>query len=480
MKQKLLFYLSGAILIYLGSGLLFPAVFAYATGSEDWSVFSEAAIFILSIGIALWRLGQNHQSIITSRWGSAFLLLAWLLLSLGGALPYAMAGYLSFPDALWESISGFTTTGLTELVSPSPAFLLWRSLTQWLGGALMLIFLVSILPVVSGKFGLSLAGRHTIGFSQRIHHMFQLVYGVFTAYVTFTLLAAGLFYWCGLSVFDATNLALVTISTGGCYDFSRIQPELNLSIQLIMAGCMFLASSSFLLYWQAGHLRSIKHLWGNLETKAFLVILLTFGSLESGYLWVHHLYDGMDSLRYGFFHVLSFTSTTGITLGDIHGWPSFSYYLLFILLFVGGSIISTTGGIKLLRFIVLFKSASAEMRRTLHPRMVVTIHVAGNAVPMPISGNILTFFFMFIVCFLSGGILISLSGLSVMDSLALSIACLASTGPALEITEFAGGFASLPGWTKGLCAFLMILGRMEIFAFLVVLQGIFRVSSRNW
>ena len=480
MKQKLLLYLLGFIFIYLSWGMLLPAMFAYTIGSEDWLVFGKAAFIILAVGLLAWRAGHDHQSIITARWGSAFLLLAWLSLAIGGALPYAMAGCLSFSEALLESVSGFTTTGLTELVNPSPAFLLWRSITQWMGGSLILIFLVSLLPVVSGKFGLSLAGRHTIGFSQRIHHMLRLIYGVFTAYVTFTLIAIGLFYWCGLSLFDAVNLALVTISTGGCYDFSHIAPALHHSVQLIMIGCMLITSSSFLLYWQAGHLRNIKHLFGNMETKAFLAILLIFGSLESFYLWTHHLYDGMDSLRYGFFHVISFASTTGITLGDIHGWPPFSYYILFILLFVGGSIISTTGGIKLLRFIVLFKAASAEMRRTLHPHMVVTIHIAGNAVPMQVSGHILIFFFMFMTCFLLGGILISLAGLSVMDSLALSIACLTSTGPALEITEFAGGFASLPAWTKGLCAFLMILGRMEIFAFLVVLQGIFRVRSRNW
>ena len=478
MNRGLFAFLTGQLLICAGLAMVLPLT--VTTGLESVA-FAVPAAVLVAMGLAACAYGRNRKSFVTARLGASFLLAAWLLLPAAASLPYVISGVLPVGPALLESISACTTTGLSLLPpQASPAFIVWRSLCQWLGGLLFLTLVMTIMPVASGKFGLNLSGQPFQGFSQRLHHMRRTAAVTAGLYGLFTLAGLGLYSLCGLTFFDAVNMALITISTGGCYGFIQQGLPGNFPAQAVMAAGMFAGSNSFLLYGQVLRRNELRHLAGYVEAKAFCALVLLLGLLVSANLWLRQVYGLADSLRLGFFQVLSFASTTGASLGSVAAWPSFSRYILFILLFAGGSILSATGGIKLLRFCVLFKATAAEMRRTMHPHMVVSLHLAGRPIPTSVGGYILAFFFMYMACFLFFGLLLSLTGLPVMDSLGLSISCLTSAGPAIEITDLAGGFPGLPGWALGLCGFLMILGRLEVFAFFAVLHSLFHSRRQQW
>ncbi len=191
------------------------------------------------------------------------------------------------------------------------------------------------------------------------------------------------------------------------------------------------------------------------------------------------VYDGLDSLRYGFFQVVSFCSTSGFLNTNVETWPEFDKFVLFILVFVGGCIGSAAGGMRVMRFIVLFKIAKQEMRRTLHPHMVISLKINSVPVDMKIVSRVLSYFFLFMAVFFVSTIIISLSGLEPMQAMGVAVGCLSSTGATASLFGITD-FSLMPAWVKMYCALLMILGRLEIFSFLIILQTGLQYMYRRW
>ena len=196
-------------------------------------------------------------------------------------------------------------------------------------------------------------------------------------------------------------------------------------------------------------------------------------------LWRSGVYDFWQSLRYGTFAVVSFLSTTGYASAQFSLWPGFDRYVLFLLVFAGGCIGSATGGLRIMRIIVLFRMAAREMRRTLHPQMVVSLKIDGVSVSMKIISRVLSFFFLYMGVFFFSMLVISLSGIPLLQSMGVAAGCLSSVGSTAELYGLAS-YASLPVWTKLYCTFVMILGRIEIFSFLIVLQTIAARFHSKW
>ena len=242
---------------------------------------------------------------------------------------------------------------------------------------------------------------------------------------------------------------------------------------------MLLASGNFLLYWKSWERRDFKSLFCDAEWRTFLTVVVVTGCLVSFHLWRFGVYDGWDNLRYGFFQVLSFISTSGFSSAAYSTWPEFDKYVLFALAFVGGCIGSATGGLKVMRFMVLFKMAAQEMRRTLHPHMVISLKIDGVPVDMKIISRVLSYFFLFMATFFVSMLIISLSGVTPVQAMGMAVGCLSSVGSTMDLFGVAD-VSVLPAWTKLYCSFLMILGRVEIFSFLVVIQTAFGYLRRRW
>ena len=481
MSIKLLMFLLGRVALLAGTALLLPLGLAFFEGAPGQAAFAESALLMLVSGLVLTLAGRDHQRKVMVREGALLLVLVWALLGIAGMLPYILDSRLDWLDAAVESVSGFTTTGMSCIADDSPRpFLLWRSLTQWLGGLNILVILVTVLPEIGGCFGMTLSLHQSIAFSQMLGRMKKAAYGVASIYAVFTLILAVLYGFCGLGVFDAVNLSLVTLATGGRYDSPAINGFDNASLAAAAMLGMLVSSGNFLLYWEAARRRTLGDVLRDTELRAFVALVVVFGLVTSWHLWHFDVYDLTHSLRYGFFEVLSFASTTGFAASHFELWPAFDRYVLFILVFVGGCIGSSTGGLKVIRFLVMLKSAGAEMRRTLHPHMIVHIALDGVTIPLKIVGRILSFFFMFLSVFFVFVLLISLSGMTVLESMGLVAACLSSVGPAAMLAGGADTFVHLPAWTKAACCCLMVLGRLEIFSFLIVLQTALGSLRRKW
>lgn len=242
---------------------------------------------------------------------------------------------------------------------------------------------------------------------------------------------------------------------------------------------MVLASLNPLLCWKSWQRRSLCFFLRDTEMQVYLLLLLAGGALIALNLSHHGLYDSATGLRYGFFQAASFLSTCGFVSAPCWEWPPFSRLLLFVFVFIGGCIGSAGGGIKVIRFLVLLRMALAEVRHTLHPHMVVSIKVDELAVPAKVVGRILSFFFLFLSIFVLSSLVIALSGLSMMQSMGVAAGCLTSAGSTAALFG-QGNLAWAPYWLKLFCAFLMVLGRIEIFSFFVLLDRGFRSLGKNW
>lgn len=428
--------------------------------------------------------GRHHKRQVGAGEGAWYMVLVWLILSLLGMVPYVMAGVFTSPaDAFFESVSAFTTTGTSVLADggatlPS-SLLLWHSLMGWLGGLNFILMLVSVMPLVSGCFGLTLSVHQSVSFSPMVASMQESARKVGCIYLVITMFSVFLYWLAGLSPTAAVNQGLMTLSTSGgdsLFDFLRYDSR---ALEGAGALSMLLASGNFLLYWKVWERRSLKIFLHDAELRYFFIMFLSVSAVVSFHLWHYGIYEGWDNLRYGFFQVLSFISTSGFASTSMESWPEFDKYVLFLLAFIGGCIGSSTGGLKVMRFMVLFKMTSRELQRTLHPHMVVSLKIDGVPVDMKIVSRVLSYFFLVIITFFASMLIISLAGVTPIQAMAMAVGCLSSVGSTMALFGVTD-VASLPAWTKVYCGFLMILGRIEIFPILLVLQHSVSYVWRRW
>ncbi|WP_308590689.1 potassium transporter TrkG [uncultured Megasphaera sp.] len=484
MNRNVVFYLIGCLAVGNGLVLLIPMAAALFWGEAGLRYFGPAAAAALLFGGYCLYRGRTHKRHLGAGEGAWYMVAVWVFLGLLGMIPYLMAGTFASPaDAFFESVSAFTTTGTSCLADGGAALpaslFLWHSLMEWLGGLNFILILVSVLPQVSGCFGLTLSVHQSVAFSPMVSRMESAARQAGCIYVAITLCSMVLYWLAGLPAGTAFHQGLMTMSTSGgdaLFDFSNYD---SLGLEAAGALSMLLASGNFLLYWKAWERRDVKSLFKDAELRTVLILIAFTGLIVSLHLWRHGVYDGWDNLRYGFFQVLSFSSTSGFASADYAAWPEFDKYILFALAFVGGCIGSATGGLKVMRFMVLFKMAAQEMRRTLHPHMVISLKIDDIPVDMKIISRVLSYFFLFMGTFFLSMLIISLSGVTPMQAMGVAIGCLSSVGSTMELFGI-NDVSVLPAWTKIYCSFLMILGRVEIFSFLIVLQTAFGYLRRRW
>jgi len=469
----------GILLVMNGIFMLSCIPFSLSDHDGDWKDILLSAWISSSFGAILLQTTRNRKNNeLSKRDGYLIVVLGWLSMSLFGTLPYIVSGAIpNFTDAFFETLSGFSTTGATileDIESVNKGILFWRSLTQWIGGMGIIVLAVAVLPIL-GIGGMQLFVAEAPGISPdklqpRIKETAKRLWYI---YLGLTATEFVLLWVSGMTFFDAINHALTTMATGGFSTHNdSIAAFSSPLIQYILILFMFLAGTNFTMTYFGLHGRFLKVL-KNEEFRLYLGFCLLI-SLAVG-LVVYGL--GQDSweqsFRDGAFQAVSIITTTGYITQDYTAWTPFVTVLFFILMFVGASAGSTAGGVKIVRHILLIRNSILELKRQIHPSAIIPVRFNGKAVSQDIIYNILAFIMIYILVFAMGSIAMALMGVDFVTAIGSVATSLGNIGPGIGSVGPVDNFAHLPTGGKWLLAFLMLLGRLELFTVLILFTPYF-------
>jgi len=430
------------------------------------------------VGFVLTKHGHKEGR-MGIREGFAIVSGAWILTSLSGALPFYLSTAVpSYLDGVFETVSGLTTTGASVI---DKSILLWRSLTHWLGGMGIIVLFIVFLPKIGAGavhlFNAEVPGPMAERVLPRIRDNATRLWQI---YVGLTVLEIVLLMLAGMSWFDSVNHSFATMATGGfSTKNSSIMYYNNSLIELIIIVFMIIAGGNFGLYFLAWS-RGLKHIWRDTEFRIYLSIIAIATLAISLSLWLVENKEIVSSLRLALFQVASIMTTTGFASDDFNKWPSLAKIVLILLMFIGGSAGSTAGGIKVARMILLMKLGWAELRRAVHPRAVTSINYGGKHVDSLRLNTVAVFFFLFMTIFALAAILLSATGLEPFDAMSAAAATLGNVGPGFGVVGPTTTYSSINAFGEVVLIFCMLLGRLELFTLLVVLQPEFWRSRKSW
>lgn len=466
---------------YLGLLMLVPVIISVIYNENDVWAFIISALITTSFGFILETATKPPERIKEIQRKEGFLIAAlfWFAASIFGAIPYLIYGVFNHPvDAWFESVAGFTTTGatvLTDLEVVPYGMLFWRSFSQWLGGMGIIVLGIAILPrlAVGGMqlMGLEAPGPTTEKITPRIAETAKKLWGVYLL-LSFLLIVFLLF--AGMPIFDSVLQSFSTMSTGGFSPNSLSVGFYNSSIiDVIITIFMFIAGMNFvLLYWS---LRGdFKRLTRNSELKYYFFLNLSVILIVSFELWSTIYPNFFEALRYGSFQVISISTGSGFSTANFDLWPSFSKWFLLMLMFFGGCAGSTTGSIKIIRIMVLFKKGYQELHKIIYPHAIVPIRVNAKPISPEIVSSITSFFLIYLFIFLiSTLIVMAAEDLPIITAISACAASIGNVGPGLGEVGPAGNYANLSIFTKIVLSFLMLIGRLELFTILVIFTPAF-------
>lgn len=474
---KPIIFILGILLSILAVAMVIPAIVDALVGNPDWQVFAAAAGTALFIGVSMILTTGSKWSSFSLR--QAFILtnLAWLVIAIFGALPFAYSELeLSITDAFFESMSGVTTTGATVIVgldNAPPGILLWRAILQWLGGVGIIVMAIAVLPILQVG-GMQLFKVEAFEADKVLPRAAQIAGGISLIYVLLTAVAAMILWSLGMTGFEAVAHAMTSIATGG---FSTSDASLahfdSAAIDWAICGFMILGSLPFVLYLRMfrGNLRALLR---DSQVRWMFAIMGFAVLLTAGWLWYEDVMDGGPAFRYAAFNVISIMTGTGYSTAAFDAWGGFAMAMMFVLMFVGGCAGSTTCGIKIFRFQVLHATAAAQMKRLLQPHGVFFPYYNKKPIPESVSESVMGFFFLFIACYAILATGLGLFGLDFITAVSGAASAIANVGPGLgDIIGPAGTFKTLPDGAKWLLSAGMLLGRLELFTVLVLLTRAF-------
>lgn len=462
----------GSLLLFLSLYLLLPLGVAIGYGEHDARAFAVSAALTAAAGFALRRPGVAAE--LSHRDAFAIVTLGWLTVALFGALPFVLSGtFTNYADALFEAMSGVTTTGasvLTDLESQPHGLLLWRSLLQWLGGMGFIVLSIAILPKL-GVGGMELFKAEVPSpIPERLKPRIQeTALTLWKIYVGLTVAMVALLYLTGLTLFDATVHTLSTVSSGG---FSNRADSLgafnNGWAEAVVIVFMIASGVNFSLHYRALFDRSPGDVWKNTEFRAYLAVLAVGIVAVAGNLWLTGTAPLLNALRQSAFQVVSIVTTTGFSTTDYNLWPPFATLLLFVLMFSGAMAGSTSGSIKVMRHLLIAKHGLREILRLIHPRAVRPVRVGTTPISERVISSVLGFAVIFIVLCAGGTLYLTTEGLDLISAASASAATLTNVGPGLGAVGPAGHFADLSTTAKLVLTAFMLVGRLEVYAVLVL------------
>ena len=470
-------FLLGRLLLAIAVALLVPAAVAWWKHGPDRWVFVVAAVVVGISGIVLERVFRQPDGFPFGR-REAFVLvtLAWVMASVAGAIPFVLFNGVGFwADALFESASGFTTTGATILtdIEVQPAgLLLWRSLTHWMGGMGIIVLGIAVLPklAVGGMelLGAEAPGPITEKMTPRIAQTAKLLW---VSYTAFTVLEVAALMVLGVGPLDAVNHAMATMATGGFSTLNRSVGGFDSwAIELVVLLFMVIAGANFALHFQMLRGRP-KLLFRDPEFRLYVGILGVATFVMAVDLLLHRwTLDIFAAVRHAAFQAATIVTTTGFATVDFDTWPNFSKAVLFLLMFVGGCAGSTGGSVKVVRIMIVLKKMGADLRRMVRPHAVLPVRVGTRAIPEEVVGSVTTFFLLYLTLFAAGGLVVALlTGLDLVSAFSASAACLGNIGPGFGRVGATMNYAFFPASAKVVLLVLMIVGRLELYTVLVLL-----------
>lgn len=473
MNYRLILKLLGSILL-LEALTMFPSlVVSMYYGDGDTAAILLSILITASAGLIPALLARPQQNNLRLKEGFLTVSLAWILLSLFGALPLLLSGLLpSFADALFESVSGLTTTGatvLTRFASAPRGVMFWRAFMHWIGGMGVLVLTLAILPSGVGRAShLMRAESPGPEFSKILPKTGSSAKVLYVIYAAMTALEFLLLLAAGLSPFDAAIHAMSTAGTGGFSNYAASVGELNnIWADVIITVFMVLFSVNFALYYRilTGHLRDALK---SEELHWFLAIFLLASIILS--LLITPVYGNLlSAIHHGFFQVASVMSTSGFATTDFNLWPQSARMLLVLLMFIGACAGSTAGGLKVVRVALLSKMSLNEVRRTFQPRKVSVVRFEGHGVDKDMLSQISVFFFAYIALILIGAFLLSLGEqFDFETNFTAALTCVSNVGPGLGAVGPMSNFSAYAAPDKLLMCVLMLAGRLEIFPILLL------------
>jgi trk/ktr system potassium uptake protein len=463
----------------IGAAMFLPALVDIAVGNDDWVVFASSAMLTLFTGVSFALMTWGHGGNLSVREAFVLVVAAWTILPAFAALPFAFSALeMSYADAFFEAMSGLTTTGstvMTGLDTAPPGILLWRSLLQWLGGLGIIVMAIAILPILQIG-GMQLFKVEAFDTTEKVlPSAAQLAISLVSFYAFATALTALLLWIADMPFFDAVNHAMTSIATGG---FSTKDASVghfdSVQIDWIIIGAMIVGSLPFALYLQAIRGRP-QTLWRDTQVQVFFGVLLVFVALMTFYDKVTLVEpDALSDLRYAAFNVISIMTGTGYTTQDYSLWGPFAVTLFFFIMFVGGCAGSTSCGIKIFRFQVVYEAAAVQVRRLIHPHGVFVPHYNKKPIEDSVTASVMSFMFLFALTFGVVSMALTLMGLDLVTAISSAGTAIANVGPGLgPIVGPSGNFSSLPDLAKWTLSVTMLIGRLEIFTVLVILTPTF-------
>jgi trk system potassium uptake protein TrkH len=490
-NSQIIIHLMGVLLLFNGIFMFLSAFVSIITDDGVILEISLAATTVTVFGSILMLLTKNHSKKIQKKDGYIIVALGWILMSFSGTLPYLFTNSISdFTNAIFETTSGYTTTGssiLTDIEILPKSIIFWRSTTHWIGGMGIIVLTIAILPLL-GVGGMQLFSAEAPGpNSDKLHpRITDTAKRLWYIYVGFTLTETILLKFAGMTFFDAINHSMSTIATGGfsTKNLSLSYWNYNPLIQYIIILFMFISGANFVLSYFV-FTGKIQKIFNDEEFKTYFIFIFISVLLVSAVLFFQvdlettsfnhpQVYGEVESsFRHALFQVLAVITTTGFVSGDFAQWTPFLTIFFFGLMFVGGSAGSTSGGIKIVRHLLMIKSGILEFKRSLHPSAIIRTRYNGSILDQSIIYNISGFFILYMLSFALGALIFGLLGLDIESSLGVSAASLGNVGPAIGDFGPSFTFNELPNLGKWWASFLMLLGRLELFTVLIILSPFF-------
>ncbi len=487
---RIIFHVMGLLLLCNGAFMLLSAFVSGIYKDGATLDITMAAIVTLLVGVMAMFYTRGHRKEVKRKEGYIIVTFGWLIMSMSGVLPYLFSGAIpNVTDAFFETISGYTTTGasiLNDIESLPEGILFWRSLTHWIGGMGIIVLAIAILPLL-GIGGMQLFAAEAPGpGGDKLHpRITDTAKRLWYIYVGYTVAETILLKLAGMSLFDAANHALATLSTGG---FSTKNASIAYwndqpLIQYIIIVFMFLAGTNFVLSYFA-FTGKVQRIFKDEEFKVYSFFIVAFTIVATCIVWLqadvpisdyHPMVFGEveSAFRHSLFQVIAIVTTTGFVTADFTNWTPFLTVFFFGLMFLGGSAGSTAGGIKVMRHLLIIKNGILEFKRTLHTNAIIPVRYNNKTVSEHIVYNIIAFFVLYMLLFIIGALVLGFLGLDFESAVGGAASSLGNVGPALGDLNPVVNFSELPAFGKWWCGFLMLLGRLELFTVLIIMTPYF-------
>lgn len=470
-------YFLGWICVICGGCLTFPAFVGMYYHESQWFTYAVVAVIAIAVGLITVRKKPKVKGFYAKE-GFVTVAVAWLLMSLVGALPFYIAKDIpNYLDAVFETASGFTTTGasiLTNVEALSHPALFWRSFTHWIGGMGVLVFILAIVPTSDGG-AMQLMKAESPGPSvgKIVPKIRETALILYILYTVMTIVEAILLLFGGMPWFDAITTALATAGTGG---FSVRGTSMafydNYYLQGVVTVFMILFGVNFSIYYLALNkkFKSIlksEEMWTYLGIIGISILVITINTVKSNF-------NGelFPAFHHSAFSVASVISTTGFGTEDFNLWPQLSKYILFVLMFIGASAGSTGGGMKVSRLIILFKSGIAEISNIVHPRTVKRVQMDGKKIDRDVLRQTKSFFILSMIVFVVSALIVSIDNKDMTTTITSVAATMNNIGPGLELVGPTGNYSMFSWYSKIVLIFDMLAGRLEYFPMLILFSPV--------